>query len=140
MYRNALIMSNLLGKSVIVYDKLDTGRLGYRGKIVLINDEPKIRNMPQYGFDKCKYAKFDDTNTMLAVMGRYYKGWSVYYTCSTTGILTKGVIRSMNGDFIKVAKDSDIYSLTPPEFSCRLQDIDCILVADAAFDIVLPFN
>jgi len=134
---HALTMSNLLGKSVIVYDKLDTARLGYRGKIVLINDELKVRNMPQYGFDKCKYAKFEDTNTMLAVMGRYCRGWPIYYTCTTSGIMTKGVIRSITGDIIKVAKDSDHYSPTSCEYSCTLQDIDSILVADAAFDIVL---
>jgi hypothetical protein len=131
-------MSNLVGKSVIVYDKLSAPSLGYRGKIVLVNDEPKIRNMPQYGFDRCKYARFEDPTTMLAVMGRYYRGWPVYYSCGTTGIMTKGVIRSIDGDIIKVLKDNEVNLLMPCEHSCSLQDIHCILIADAAFDIVLP--
>ena len=133
-------MSNLVGKRVLIYDKLDTTRLGYRGKIVLVNNEPKVRNMPQYGFDSCKYAKFEDPTAMLAVMGRYCRGWPIYYKCSTSGVSTKGVIRSVDGNLIKVTKESDHYSPRPDEFSCTLQDIDSILIADAAFDIVLDTN
>lgn len=128
-------MSNLLGKSVIIYNKSGTTTLGYRGKIVVINDKPKVRNMPQYGFDSCKYAKFEDTNTMLAVMGRYCRGWPIYYSCSTTGTMTKGVIRSIDGNSVKVAKDPAVYSPTSYEYSCTLQDIDSILIADKTFNI-----
>jgi hypothetical protein len=133
-------MSNLLGKRVLIYDRLDTTRLGYRGKIVLINDEPKVRNMPQYGFDNCKYAKFDDENTMLNVMGRYYRGWPIYYKCSISGFLTKGMIRSINDDIVKVTKDNEHCSPVQHESSCTLRDIESILIADAAFDIVVDSN
>lgn len=128
-------MSNLLGKQVMVYDKEDTMRTGYKGKVVIIHDEPNTRNMPQYGSTNRKYVKFDDADAILKVMGRYFKGWPVYYTCSTTGTITKGVIHSIDS-FIKIAKDDGQYSLVnETEIHCNTKDIECILITDAAFDI-----
>lgn len=127
-------MSNLLGKSVMVYDKLEQPRTGYKGKVVMMVDEPKIRNMPQYGISRDKYVKFDDPDTILKVMGRHFRGWPVYYKDITTGTMTKGVIRSIDS-FIKVAKDTGLYLLpTEPEYNLKAQDIECILVTDMAFD------
>jgi len=115
----------------MVYDRLEQPRTGYKGKVVMMVNEPKIRNMPQYGISSDKYVKFDDPDAIIKVMGRHFRGWPVYYKNITTGTMTKGVIRSIDS-FIKVAKDTGLP--TEPEYNLNTQDIECILITEMAFD------
>uniref|UniRef100_A0A6C0ASG5 Uncharacterized protein n=1 Tax=viral metagenome TaxID=1070528 RepID=A0A6C0ASG5_9ZZZZ len=125
---------NMLYRKVVVIDKNEPEQTKYHGTVVMIDEVEKIAGMPQHGYTRSKYVKFDDIETLLSVLKNNAKGWPIHYN-SRSGNHKKGIICSLSGDIVKLIDSNNSFSPNSYEYTYHVKDISCIKITDEAFDV-----